>query len=142
MWTVRCWKQVFKCRVSVWLLHNTQIGYFSAISRREQATGTFDEMIMMPALYQTNTICLIFIVVAHWHNSPRVDTLSWFSANRSLFFLISAACLAEKQQIPNFIVFNRGSNPRSTALKTTTLTIAPETWLINVEMHTLCVNTK
>jgi hypothetical protein len=28
------------------------------------------------------------------------DTLFWFRANQSLFFLLNAACLAEKQQIP------------------------------------------
>jgi tryptophan-rich sensory protein len=28
------------------------------------------------------------------------DTLSWFQANKSLLFLLSAACLVEKQQIP------------------------------------------
>jgi hypothetical protein len=40
------------------------------------------------------------------HNSlwidmlPYSDTLSWFWANQSLFFLLNAVCLAEKQQIP------------------------------------------
>jgi hypothetical protein len=49
---------------------------------------------------------MIFIVLAHWNNSPRVDmsphlnTLSWFQVNQSLLFLLNAACLAEKQQIP------------------------------------------
>ena len=28
------------------------------------------------------------------------DTLSWFRANQSLLFLLTAACLAAKQQIP------------------------------------------
>jgi hypothetical protein len=28
------------------------------------------------------------------------DTLSWFRTNKSLFLLLKAACLAEKQQIP------------------------------------------
>ena len=28
------------------------------------------------------------------------DTLFWFRTNQSLLFLLSAACLAEKQQIP------------------------------------------
>jgi hypothetical protein len=47
-----------------------------------------------------------FIVLAHWNNSPWVDmsfhsdTLLWFRANQSLLFLLNAACLAEKQQIP------------------------------------------
>jgi hypothetical protein len=32
--------------------------------------------------------------------SPYSDTLSWFWANKSLLFLLNAAYLAEKQQIP------------------------------------------
>jgi hypothetical protein len=36
--------------------------------------------------------------------SSHSDTLSWFRSNQSSFFLLSAACLAEKQNI-NFIVF-------------------------------------
>jgi hypothetical protein len=45
-------------------------------------------------------------VLAHWNNSPRVDMslhsdiLFWFRANQSLLFLLNAAWLAEKQQIP------------------------------------------
>jgi hypothetical protein len=56
--------------------------------------------------FQNNTLSWIFIVLAHWSNSPRVDmslhshTLFWFRANQSLLFLLNAACLAEKQHIP------------------------------------------
>ena len=63
-------------------------------------------MMMRSALYQTNTLSWIFIVLAHWNNSPRVDmsplldTLSWFQAKPSLIFLFNDACLEEKQQIP------------------------------------------
>ena len=45
-------------------------------------------------------------MLAHWNNSPRIDmsphsdTLAWFRANQSLFFLLNAECLEEKQQIP------------------------------------------
>jgi hypothetical protein len=48
-------------------------------------------------------------MLAYWNKSPRVemslhsDTLFWFRGNQSLLFLLNAACLAEKQQIP--IVF-------------------------------------
>ena len=48
----------------------------------------------------------IFIVPAHWNNSPRVDmslhtdTLSWFRVNPSMLFLLNVACLAEKRQSP------------------------------------------
>ena len=31
-----------------------------------------------------------------------LDTLSWFRANQSVLFLLNAACLAKKQQIPIF----------------------------------------
>ena len=50
-------------------------------------------------------------MVAHWNNSRRVDmslhsdTLFWFRANQSLLFLLNAACLGKKQQIPIFKVF-------------------------------------
>jgi hypothetical protein len=48
---------------------------------------------------------MIFIVLAHWKNSSRVDmslhsdTLSWFHANQSLLLLLNVLWLAEKQQI-------------------------------------------
>ena len=54
----------------------------------------------------------IFIVLAHWNNCSRIDmslntdTLFWFRVNQFLLFLLNAACLAEKQQIPIFIVFS------------------------------------
>ena len=35
---------------------------------------------------------------------PHSDTLSWLRANQYLLFLLNAACLAEKQQIP-IVVF-------------------------------------
>ena len=76
----------------------------------------------------------IFIVLAHWNNSPRIgmslhlDTLSWFRANQSLLFLLNAAFLAEKQQIPILLSLvwpDQGSNQRSTTLEAITLTITP-----------------
>ena len=65
----------------------------------------FNDMMMRSALYYTNTLSLIFIVLAHWNNSPRIDasphsdTLSSFRAIQSLLFFLIAARLAEKQQI-------------------------------------------
>jgi hypothetical protein len=65
-----------------------------------------NEVMMRSALYYSNMLSWIFIVLAHWNNSPRIDmspyldTLSWFRSNQSLFFLLNDACLAEKQQIP------------------------------------------
>ena len=45
-------------------------------------------------------------MLAHWNISSRIDmslrtdTLFWYRANQSLFFLLNAAFFAEKQQIP------------------------------------------
>jgi len=55
----------------------------------------FNEMMMRSALYQTNTLSWIFIVLAHWNNSPLIDmlphsdTLSWIRANQSVISLWS-----------------------------------------------------
>jgi hypothetical protein len=58
---------------------------------------SFKEMMMRSGVYKTNTITSwIFIVLAHWNNSPRLDmfphsdTLSWLRANQSLLFLLNA----------------------------------------------------
>jgi hypothetical protein len=66
---------------------------------------------MRSTLYKTNMLSWIFIVLVYWNNSPRIDmsfhsdTLFWFRATQSLFFLLNAVCLAEKQEIPISIVF-------------------------------------
>ena len=66
----------------------------------------FHEIMMMSALYQTNVISWIFIVLAHWNYSLLVDmslhsdTLSRFQTIQFLLLLLNAACLAEKQQMP------------------------------------------
>jgi hypothetical protein len=89
---------------SEWLLFNANSTIFQLYYCKNMLI--FNEMMMMSALYETNTLSCIFIVLAHWNNSPRVDmslhsdTLSWFQANQSLFFLLNAAGLEEKQQIP------------------------------------------
>ena len=63
-----------------------------------------EKMMMRSALYYTNTQNWIFIVLAHWNDSLRVDmslhsdTLSCFRANQSLLLLLSAGCLAEMYQ--------------------------------------------
>jgi hypothetical protein len=47
----------------------------------------------------------IFIVLARWNNSPRVDmplhqgSLSWFRSEQYVLLLLNNACLAENQQI-------------------------------------------
>jgi len=54
-------------------------------------------------MYKTNTLSWICIVLAYWNNSPRIDmsshldALSLFRAIQSLFLLLNAAFLAEKQ---------------------------------------------
>jgi hypothetical protein len=50
------------------------------------------EIMMRSALYKTNMLSWVFIVLAHWNNSPQIDispysyTLSWFRANQSRSF--------------------------------------------------------
>jgi hypothetical protein len=68
--------------------------------------------------------------------SVHSDTLSWFRANQSLLFLFTAACLAEKQHIHIALPLvwpDRGSNPRSTIVEASTLTIKPQMWLKTTE---------
>ena len=66
----------------------------------------FNEMMIKFALFQTNKLGWFVIALVHCNNCLRVDmslhsdTLIWFRANQSLFLLLHAAWLAEKQQIP------------------------------------------
>jgi hypothetical protein len=61
---------------------------------------------MISALYLSNTFSWIFIVLTHWNNNLRVDmslhsdTLSWFWAKQYLLLLLKAGWYAEKSQIP------------------------------------------
>jgi hypothetical protein len=53
-------------------------------------------MIMMSALFLTNTLSWILIVLAHWNKSAvnmsfHSDTLFFFRTNKSLPLLLSAA---------------------------------------------------
>ena len=92
--------------VSGWLLFNATSAIFQLYHGDNKLI--FNEMMLRSALY---TLSWIFIVLAHWNNSPQIDmsphsdTLSRFRANQSLFFLLTAAYLAKKQQNTNFIVF-------------------------------------
>ena len=127
--------------VSEWLLFNANSVIFQLYYGENKLI--FNEMMMTPALYQINMLSWIFIMLAHWNNSLRVDmslhsdTLFWFRANQSLIFLLNAACLAEKQQIPILYSFawpDRGSNPWSTALEVSTLTITPPMWFRSIHI--------
>ena len=72
-------------------------------------------------------------MLAHCNNSPSIDispssdTVSWFRANQSLLSLLNVACLARSitYQFYNLWLIwpDRDSNPRSTALEASTLTI-------------------
>ena len=82
--------------------------------------------------YKPKTLSWIFIVLAHWNNSPRIDmslhsdTLFWFRAIQSLLLLLNDACLAETQHIPilySLVWPDRGLNPQYIALDASTLTI-------------------
>ena len=55
------------------------------------------------------------------------NTTSKIQANQSLLFLLNAACLAEKHQIPilKSCLTKQGSNQRYTAIAVSTLTITP-----------------
>ena len=60
---------------------------------------------------ETSTLRWIFIVLAHWSNSPRVDmslhsdTLFWLRANKSLLSLLNACVLRGEATNTNFTVF-------------------------------------
>ena len=59
-------EMIFYVFLEGWLICNS-----SAMAWYEQVK--FDEMITMFALYKTNTLSWIIIVLAHWNNSPRLD---------------------------------------------------------------------
>jgi len=80
--------------MSEWLLFNTHSAIFQLYHGETKLI--FNERMMWSALYKSNTLSLICIMVAHWNNSMRIkmslhsDTVSWFRANQSLLFLLDA----------------------------------------------------
>jgi len=54
--------------VSKWLLLNANSAIFQLYHGEKRSI--FNEMVMRSALYYTNTLSWIFIVIAYWHNSP------------------------------------------------------------------------
>ena len=102
-----------------------------ARTRKLNSMRSYNFMMMSTLYYM---LSWIFIMLAHWNNSQRIDmlllleTLSWFWANQSMLLLLNAACLAEKQQIPilqSLAWPDHGSKPWSTRLKAKKLTITP-----------------
>ena len=92
-----------------WLLFNANSANFQLYHGENKLI--FNVM-MRSALYSTNMLNWILIVLAHRNNnsqidmSPYLDTFFWFRTNQSLLFLLDVACLAEKQAtFTNFIVF-------------------------------------
>jgi hypothetical protein len=79
----------YKFWVSEWLFFNANSAIFQLYHGENKLI--FNEMMMRSALYQINTLSCIFIVLAHWNNSPRIemlphsDTLSWFWLNQTLY---------------------------------------------------------
>ena len=111
--------------VSEWLFSKGQIRYFTAISWREEVT--FTGMIISAVCY-ANMLKMIFIVLAHWISSLRVDM--------SVHILLIPSqpvfcfyCLALRNyhrisiyQFHGVVCPNQDLNPRSTALEASTLT--------------------
>ena len=62
--------------VSEWMLFNANWTIFQLFHGENDFI--FNELMMRSTLYQTNTLSWIFIVLAHWNNSPRIDMLPQF----------------------------------------------------------------
>lgn len=65
-----------------------------------------DELVIIPALYYTNTLSWLFIVIAHCNISPWVDMwlaplghIILIQINKFLFLLLNDACWVEEKQI-------------------------------------------
>ena len=57
--------------MSEWLLFNANSAIFQLY--HDEKKFIFIEMMTMSDLYLTNTLSWIFIVLAHWNNSPGID---------------------------------------------------------------------
>ena len=54
-----------------WLLLNVNSAMFQLYHGENKLI--FNEMMKRSALYETNTLSGIFIVIGHWNNSPLID---------------------------------------------------------------------
>ena len=68
---IQVWLVFIENVVSEWLLFNAYSAIFQLYHGKNKLI--FNEMMMNPALYQTNTLSSAFIVLTHWNNNPRVD---------------------------------------------------------------------
>ena len=88
---------------------------------------TKDDGVMIKAHIAFGKVSSMWANNSHWVDmSLHSDTLFWFRANQSLLFLLNAAFLAEKQQIPILFYFvwqDRSSYPQSITLEASMLTI-------------------
>ena len=81
------WCMMTYVTLSDWLLFNANSAIFQLYHSENKLI--FNKMMMRSALYSTNMLSWIFIVLAHWNNSLRIDisphsdTLFWFHANQS-----------------------------------------------------------
>jgi hypothetical protein len=80
---------IFTIGVSEWLLFNANSAIFQLYHGENKLI--INEMMMRSTLYYTNMLSWIFIVLANWNNSSRIDmslhSLFWFWANQSSLFL-------------------------------------------------------
>jgi hypothetical protein len=61
-------KQISFWYLNEWLLLNANSAIFQLYHGENKLI--FNEMMMRSTLYQTNTLSWIFILLAHWNNSP------------------------------------------------------------------------
>jgi hypothetical protein len=122
---------------SEWLLLNANSAIFQLYHGEDKLI--FNVMTMKSALYSTNTLSWIFIVLSHWNNNLWIDmwslsdTLSWFRAIQSLFFLFIIACLAEKQQYQFYSFwFDPIGDWTHDLLEASTLTITSPSYFRNI----------
>ena len=96
--------------LSEWLLFNANSTIFQLYQGEYRLN--FNGMMTRPALYQTNTLSWICYSASSLKQQSAdrhvasLGQISRFQANQSLVFFLNAACLAEKQQNTNSIVFD------------------------------------
>jgi hypothetical protein len=87
---------------------------------------------LVGSIYGRSSVTIThFVPNSHWVDmSLHSDTLFWFQASQSLLFLLNAAFLVEKQQIPilySFVWQDRSSYPYKTVCAELAFTKSPST---------------